>query len=219
MSHTEINTGWRSVLTNGIVYRLVQTVFSEKQSKQLILDEFITPAGANCQILDMGCGPGNLPDFLPDNVNYVGFDVNPGYIETANQRFSHRDNIQFLHASTEQLMDSDQVADGSIDVVIIHGVLHHITDAIAEEMFALARKKLRTGGRMVVLEPVWFDGQSPLRKLVMQQDRGRNIKTSEGWETFFSQVTEGWAQHSSTIEQNLIRFYDLVVCRVTKQAD
>jgi hypothetical protein len=43
-------------------------------------------------------------------------------------------------------------------------------------MFALARKKLKPSAKMIVLEPVLFDGQSPLRKWVMTKDRGNNIK-------------------------------------------
>ena len=35
------------------------------------------------RLLDAGCGTGSLLDNLPPDVHYVGFDVNPAYLEAA----------------------------------------------------------------------------------------------------------------------------------------
>ncbi|OGX06021.1 MAG: hypothetical protein A3G87_08400 [Omnitrophica bacterium RIFCSPLOWO2_12_FULL_50_11] len=37
------------------------------------------------RVLDIGCGTGDILDFLPD-VDYVGFDMDPAYISAARQR-------------------------------------------------------------------------------------------------------------------------------------
>jgi SAM-dependent methyltransferase len=212
---TEINTGWRSLLALGLVYRLVQFVFSEERSKKLILERYILPVGENCRVLDMGCGPGNLLSFLPSTVVYTGFDVSEEYIISAQKTFSNRDNTRFFCASStdEQLLKA--VPDDSIDVAIVHGVFHHLSDAQALEMFDLARSKVATGGKMVVLEPVWFERQSRFRRWVMSMDRGRNIKSLDGWRMFFQAGTAGWADVEVEVHPKLIRFYDLVVCTVT----
>ena len=217
MSNTENNSGWRAVLTHGVIYKLVQFVFSEKKSKALILDDFVIPAGQDCSLLDMGCGPGNLRKFLPDTIDYTGFDLSADYIELAKNKY--RDSAaqsRFLCGSAAEFMDSDLISDNTIDVVVIHGVLHHVPDTVVEEMFSLARKKLKVGGRMVVLEPVWFENQSPLRRWVMQRDRGNNIKVDHQWVKLFTRLSEDWAEIDTKIEQNLIRFYDLIVLSLTK---
>ena len=164
----------------------------------------------------MGCGPGNLLSFLPPHVNYIGFDVNQEYINLAKQRNKKHKNSTFIMGSALDALNHDQITDNSIDVVIIHGVLHHVTDQIAQEMFECAEKKLKRNGKMVVLEPVWFNGQSKFRKWVMQRDRGNNIKHHDEWVKLFSTLSSPWANISTSIEQNLIRFYDLIVLRLQK---
>ncbi len=214
-SPTEINTGWRTVLSLGIVYRLVQFVFSEKRSKQLILDQCILPAGADCHVLDMGCGPGNLLGFLPETVRYTGFDVSEDYIASARKTYAERANAQFICATSLDSTLRQTLPDQSVDVAIVHGVFHHITDTQAQEMFELARRVVKPGGKMLILEPVWFEGQSGFRRWIMSLDRGKNIKTLDDWAAFFEANTDGWADMDLEVHPNLIRFYDLVVCIAT----
>ena len=212
---TEINTGWRTVLSLGVVYRLVQFVFSEKRSKQLILETCILPAGEGCRVLDMGCGPGNLLGFLPESVHYTGFDVSEDYIASARKTYVERADAHFVCATSLDSKLQQKLPDQSVDVAIVHGVFHHISDAQAQEMFELARRVVKPGGKMLILEPVWFDGQSGFRRWIMSLDRGKNIKTQDDWTAFFESNTAGWADVDLEVHPNLIRFYDLVVCIAT----
>jgi hypothetical protein len=159
----------------------------------LILDEFVIPTGEQCRVLDIGCGPRNLLGFLPKHVRHFGLDVSSEYIESDSERFSSHRDAQFQR-----------------------GTLQHAEDEIAEEMFALARKKFKPSAKMIVLEPVLFDGQSPLRKWVMTKDHGNNIKPDNGSKTLFSKLTAEWATSNIRIMQNLTRFYDLIVREVIK---
>lgn len=216
MANSENNSGWRRILTNGVFYSVVQTVFSERRSKQHILDHYVHPAGSMAQILDIGCGPGNLASFLPDTLNYVGFDLNEAYIRQAQSRYQDRPSFRFIHGSAVDVEESPEIPDASIDVAIIHGVLHHVPDTVVGEMFALARRKLRVGGKMVVLEPLWFEGQSLLHKALMSLDRGENIKQKEDWLELFDQLSSDWSITSWQIRDDLIRFYDLIVLHLEK---
>jgi SAM-dependent methyltransferase len=218
-SVTENNAGWRALLTSGLVYRAVQIVFSEKRSKQLLLDDYVLPAGANCRLLDLGCGPGNLLRFLPGDVRYTGFDISQEYIASASRLYTNRPNSEFICAATEDEVLNKAIDDASIDVAIVHGVFHHINDTQAAAMLALARRKLKPGGVLVALEPAWFEGQSRLRRGVMSLDRGKNIKSLDAWRDFFSGQVNEWGQLDVVVHPNLIRFYDLAVCTVRKNEE
>lgn len=212
---TEVNTGWRSLLTRSIVYKLVQLIFNERGSKEFLLKRYILPCAPRCRLLDMGCGPGNIISYLPEFVDYTGFDVSEEYIEAAKSKFAARRNTTLICGGTKDQVVRNAIPNNSVDLVIVHGVFHHLNDRQSIEMLELARDVLVSGGKMVILEPVWFDGQSKLRRMVMTLDRGKNIKRLEGWEVFCLENTESWANINIEVHSSLIRFYDLMVCTVT----
>jgi len=214
---TEDNSGIRKILSMGILYKTVQFVFSEKNSKKYILENIVQPAGEGCRILDMGCGPGNLVEFMPEDINYIGFDVNDNYIRTAQAANANRENTDFVLAQTSDMFDHENLPDNSVDVAIVHGVFHHVNDEIASEMLDLAKKKLKEGGVMLTLEPLWFDGQSSFRRWLMSKDRGKNIKQEADWKSFYDSRVSDWAEASYDVRGDLIRFYDLLVTKLTKK--
>ncbi len=214
---TEDNSGIRKILSMGILYKTVQFVFSEKNSKKYILENIVEPAGKNCRILDLGCGPGNLVEFMPKDISYIGFDVNDNYIRTAQAANSDRDNTQFVLAQTSEMFSNPDLPDNSVDVAIVHGVFHHVTDEIASEMLELGQKKLKKGGVMLTLEPLWYEGQSSFRKWLMSKDRGKNIKDEADWKSFYQTRAADWADISFDIRGDLIRFYDLLVTQLSKK--
>ena len=217
MSVTEDNSGIRKVLSLGILYKTVQFVFSEKNSKKYILENIVEPAGENCRLLDIGCGPGNLISFMPKSVDYIGFDVNPNYIETAQAANESRPNSDFVLAQTSEMFSNDNLPDDSVDVAIVHGVFHHVNDEIASEMLDLASKKLKKGGVLLTLEPLWYEGQSGFRKWLMSKDRGKNIKQEADWKSFYQTNAADWADIEYDIRGDLIRFYDLLVTKLSKK--
>ena len=217
MTTTEDNSGWRKILSSGVVYKIAQFIFNEKKSKQFMLDNYVLPQGPNFNMLDIGCGPGNLLEFMPNNFNYIGFDVNENYILTAQAKNIARQNTTFILGFTEDMFDNAKLPDSSMDIAIVNGVFHHVTDAIASEMLDLAGKKLKKGGRMLVIEPSWFSNQSAFRKWVMSKDRGKNIKHELDWKSFFSECSSNWADIKFEKRSDLTRFYDLLVIELVKR--
>ena len=49
-------------------------------------------------LLDVGCGTGDLLAYLAPDITYVGVDIAPTAIETAQRRFAHRPNAHFYCA-------------------------------------------------------------------------------------------------------------------------
>lgn len=197
----------------------MQTVFNGDKSRAYLYQKYIKPIGVPCQVLDIGCGPGHMAGLMPDSVYYTGFDISQAYIDTAKKTFSERDNTKFICAEPNDLLYDKRVLDGSVDAVTIHGVIHHVSDEIGIQIFNLARKKLKIGGVIAILEPVWLDGGSPLRHIVMRLDRGKNIKTVDEWKKFFSTVSSNWASYNIYIEENIVHLYDISICKMEKIKD
>lgn len=145
------------------------------------------------RVLDLGCGPADVVAFLPDGVDYVGIDVSADYVEAARQRFGARG--RFVCAALKDVAADERDA---FDVVLGHGVLHHVDDGEATSAFALARDVLRSDGRMVTIDPCLVDDQPRLARWLVKKDRGQFVRSPAAYEalarTAFARV-EGEVRH------------------------
>jgi SAM-dependent methyltransferase len=144
------------------------------------------------RVLDLGCGPGDILAFLPA-VRYTGYDISEDYIARARQRFGERGEFH-CRAVDETL----PVAPGSADVVIAHGLLHHLDDAQAGALFRVAKRALAPGGRMVTFDGCFTEGQSAGARLMLRMDRGQHVRTRDAYERLaraeFDEV-KGFVRH------------------------
>ena len=75
----QTTTGLHSILSSATAYRLFQGLLGGHATRAAFVRDQIRPfAGAN--ILDIGCGPADVLDYLPATVNYRGFDISERYI-------------------------------------------------------------------------------------------------------------------------------------------
>jgi hypothetical protein len=61
------------------------------------------------------------------------------------------------------------------------GLLHHLDDAACDELLDLVARSLASGGRVVTLDTVLFEGQSGLSRLLAKNDRGDFIRYPGGF--------------------------------------
>lgn len=129
-------------------------------------------------VLDAGCGAGLaaielLGPRLRD-VRYVGMDVSPA-VDVAAQRFAERELPGgFLQAD----LATPPFADGSLDVILSEGVLHH-TDSTERALKRLARL-VRTGGRFLFYV---YRRKGPIREFTDDyvRDRLQGLEPAEAW--------------------------------------
>src|SRR5262245_36701594 len=100
------------------------------------------------RILDLGCGPAEILSALPDAVSYVGYDMSPHYIASAQRKFGTRGEFHC------RLLEQAEVATlESFDLVMGIGVLHHLDDTTARQFMTIAKAALKQGGRILTLDP------------------------------------------------------------------
>lgn len=127
-------------------------------------------------VLDMGCGTEEILNYLPD-VDFVGFDINANYIRVAQRRHGSRGTF-FCAPVGEEV----NVPVASFDIVICHGILHHLDDDEARALFRIARRAMKSGGRMITLDGCFCNDQSRLSHLFVSWDRGHHVRRPEAYE-------------------------------------
>jgi SAM-dependent methyltransferase len=192
----ERNTGLRAVLTQPRVYDTFQRAVGAVKVRRTLLDDYLRPARGQ-RILDIGCGPGEMLDALPD-VEYVGFDVSEAYIDAARARYGTRGTF-----FVGDVAAVDPPSLGRFDRVLAMGVLHHVDDATARDLLGLAARVLTDDGILATIDPTFSDRQNRIARMIVARDRGQHVRRVGAYEalarTSFDDIRVG--EH-----HNLLRF-------------
>lgn len=165
------------------VYRAFQSVVGGESAWRPYIDNVIA-IRAGERVLDIGCGPGHIVPWLPE-VEYHGFDLDERYIAEARARFG--DRAKFYHRA----VSADVAADlGLFDVAAATGVLHHIDDDTAVQLFSAAKAVLKSGGRLVTCDGAFVKGANPLATFLVSLDRGEHVRAPEQYLALARRVFE-----------------------------
>lgn len=190
MSHH--STGLHAILDRPGVYERVQQLLGARAARRRIVHEFLRPV-AGSRILDVGCGTGSLLDDLPPDVDYVGFDLNPRYVDAAKKKYGERARFYCARASA----GADGLEERSFDFLVAKSLLHHLNDAEAHQLLETAVRLLRTGGIFFSSDAVRHAGQSGVARFLVALDRGRCIRSPKT----YAALAE---PHFSAVETTLV---------------
>lgn len=147
------------------------------------------------RILDIGCGPGTAVGHILEkfDVDYVGIDYDPIFIEAARNRYSNYENCRFIvgDATDESLYETIEA-----DIVIALETLEHIhlnrTVRVIEHVCAIVRPRIFLVTVPVEVGPaVWIKNWG---SALMGYDRqSGNLKET------FGQAYTGWTGCPLTI--------------------
>jgi len=168
-------SGIYSILNHPAIFNAFHRLVVKRDARQVLVDEYVKPIPGD-RLLDIGCGPASMLPYL-DKVDYTGLDLEPNFVEQARAKYG--DSATFVHARVQDLAEK---LHSQFDLAMAIGVLHHLDDGEARELFRAVGKLLKAGGRLIVSDPVSRAGQNPLARLVMSLDRGKSIRSKEGYE-------------------------------------
>ena len=160
----------QSLLKFTKLYQLFQHLIAAENFYDRFVKEFVRPQNGE-RILDLGCGPAKVLEFLPAGVDYVGVDGNARYIESAKKKYGSR--ARFICSEFQNFILTEQ---GSFDVVLALGVLHHLNDDEVQSLFLTIQKALKPGGRYLTADGVFVKGQNPVAKVLLRADRGKFVR-------------------------------------------
>ena len=120
------------------------------------------------RLLDMGCGPGPGSSLATTGVDYLGIDVEAGYIEYARRRHE-RAGVRFQHCDIHAVQETFTKA-------VVFSVLHHLTD---EEVVAVGRRLREiVSGRVCFVEPNPEESRG-IQRFLLDHDRGQYVRKIE----------------------------------------
>ena len=205
------DTGLHRLLNRAGVYDALQGLLLRGESRVRYVRDYVRPF-PGCRILDIGCGPGSILAHLPGTIgSYIGYDMNPAYIEAARSRWGNRGTFHCQRVEPGMLPAGE-----AFDIVLANGIVHHLDDAEARQLFDVAWRALRSGGSLVTYDNVYLENQHWFARWLIARDRGRAVRTQGGYEALargrFSNV-------ESVILHDTLRVpYTILVMRCTRNA-
>lgn len=184
----------QSILRFGFVYNYFMYILGKFGTARLYIFAKYLPYTPGMKVLDLGCGPGTNTDIFQQD-DYLGIDINERYIKKAR---SLRPNHAF---KCGDFLDLDQSYDDHFSLVLMSGLIHHLSDEIAEKFIHKAYEVLKNGGRMVAIENCLHSKQSELKKKIILMDRGDHIRKLNH---LSSLINRSHMQGSISIEENLL---------------
>ena len=208
--------GLRRILSVGGIYALVQSLAGANRARSWLAERFWR-ANVDTKVVDAGCGTGEVLDFLPRDVHYVGFDLSAPYIARAQAQYGARG--EFMVGTATHFLTRPDPRLANADLVLCNGLLHHLDDHEVLDVFALAARVLKPTGRMVCLEPTTLAYQLRSSRWIMAQDRGKNIRSEQEWKLLVARAFPTFETHILTGLYRIPYTHIVIECSMTPRPD
>ena len=117
------------------------------QANEKLIDAFVrlSGLGAGARVADLGCGSGVFTELLRRRgYSAVGIDISPKLVAVGRAKYP---GLELIEGDAENL----PFAAGSLDGVLLSGLVHHFPDP--RRLAAEVSRVLKPGGRFVAFDP------------------------------------------------------------------
>ncbi len=199
----------KKVLEIPFIFNLFEKIMGAKTPREKFIKNFVKPEIGE-KILDMGCGTGELIDFFPNEIDYLGIDNNSDYINFAKKKYGDRGNFICTSVGNE----IETIKDDHFDIVMSAGVLHHLNDEDSINLLKKSIKALKVGGRFISFDPVFVHNQKFISNFLIKNDRGNFVRNINGYEYLLKKVF----QNVEIIHKNDLHHYpyDILIMKAFK---
>lgn len=170
-----------SVLSHPALYLLYQSLVGGIGARRKCVIEYVRPE-PRLVVLDIGCGPGYTLRWFREP-EYFGFDISARYIRYAKERHGTKG-----HFFCEPFEDAAIGWLPPADVVLLMGLVHHLDDDEAVQLFGRIKRAMKPDGRLFTLDGGYREGQSRIARRLMDMDRGRFIRDEPGYRALAARV-------------------------------
>ena len=198
----------RNLLKYSFLFRSFTKIVGGDRLKRIYVKEYIRVKTGD-RILDIGCGNGDILEFLPSKIFYHGIDMSSNYIEDANKRFQGKGTFINDKFSKELIRNYN-----NFDIIMANGVLHHLTDGEVNDLFISSFEALKKGGRLLTFDGCYSVDNSKMVNYLLKSDRGEFVRTKEN---YFKLANKTFNKIKISIRKDLLFIpYSHIIMECTK---
>lgn len=204
----QITTGFRAIFSHPAIYNLAQRAVGAERARRLLVRDYFPPMQGR-SMLDIGCGTAEILRHLPGDMIYFGFDASEEYIDQARRSFGERGSFR-----AELVSEASLEGVSKVDLVLAFGLLHHLDDADARQLFHLAAEALKPNGMLVTIDPTFAPGQHPLARWLIARDRGQCVRSPDGYRAL---ATAAFQQIDAHLRHDMLTIpysHSILQCRL-----
>jgi SAM-dependent methyltransferase len=171
----QITDGIRSILSAPAVYNAFQNVLGARRVRKELCATYIRATPGDV-LVDVGCGPAEILEYIDRGVEYYGFDLSQSYIDAASKQYGNRGHFRCADIT---LTPPDAIPPCQVAIAI--GLLHHLDDDGAKRLIKHLHDRLAPGGRLVTFDCAYWPDQTRAARFMISKDRGQNVREGEGY--------------------------------------
>ncbi len=169
------------LLGHPIGYQLFQNANGAGKMRRILTREYIRPQSGDL-VLDIGCGTADIRPYLGRSVSYTGIDMSKPYIKHNQEAYRGDPSTTFVCENLDRYI----LHAPAYDIVLLMGVLHHISDDEARGLLSVLPRLLRPGGRAITMDGCYTDQLNVFERALLRHDRGKFVRRLPEWEALFS---------------------------------
>jgi cyclopropane fatty-acyl-phospholipid synthase-like methyltransferase len=173
------------------IYSFAMRMIGGQKARKVHAEQYIS-AKPGDRVLDVGCGPADILNFLPD-IHYVGIDMESSYIASAKEKFRNRGS--FIIGDVAAI---DPSSFEPFDIILANGLLHHLNDDQVFRLLESCKKLLKPNGRMITLDGCYTEKQHIFDRWMLDNDRGDFVRREHEYRALATRVFASVTLHKRT---------------------
>ena len=129
------------------------------------------------QVVDMGCGPGNSLNAIPQSTTFIGIDLSTEYLELA---LKNRATSTLIHGDVVDSEWMESFEHKAESLYFAMGLFHHLSDEQLFKMFSNLYRYFPSAAKIFSVDPTIVPSSSRVARWFANNDRGRYIRDPEG---------------------------------------
>lgn len=168
----------RNLLKYPRIYNLYQSIIGARNFQKRFVNDYLKiKDGFN--VLELGCGTGNIARFISKNVNYTGMDFCPNYINYVKNKFPY---FKFFNKDLGKAWESDC----TYNLVYAEAILSAMSEEQVHNLCESIKKCTNNESRIVFSDMNYSDSLGYFQKMLYKSERNNVIRSKDEYVTLLT---------------------------------